>query len=370
MTTANAARVLGHVPNNPPDYDRAEEGCLWLEPTLESVAGGRDWADLKSRERLAILSQFAVVPHTPDHFEDLRFAHHRGTDGAVVWKGVAAAMAALLAEYKDLEPETAREAYDHLAAHFVEFGKTPPTMPTPLKAAPSSADRKLYAPCLFSLKSLDTRARTFSGLAATWDLDLGGDVIHRGAFRETIEDWRKGSKALPLLDSHNYFSILSAVGKLTDAKETKAGLQTDWKVIPGPDGDRVLDRLEAGVVDSMSIGYVAKAFDFSESEKEEGPFDLIRNLRKVELREVSLVLFPMQPNALIDLGAAKAAVAGRGLDADERSRLASIHDELGRLLSAEPAGPPSGAKSQPAEDTFNRLARLRVQRLRLTQQRS
>lgn len=367
MTTATA-RAAGFVPANPTDYDPAGEQTLWLEPTLELFAGRREWADLKSAERLAILGHFAVVPASPARFEDLKFPHHRANDGAVVWKGVAAAMAALLAEHQTMDPGLAREAYDHLAEHFAEFGKQPPAMPAPLKSATAPTERKLFAPCRFDLKALDTRNRTFSGLAATWDLDLGGDVIHRGAFKDTIAEWRASGRALPLLDSHNYFSVLSAVGKMTDARETKAGLETEWKLIPGDDGDRILDRLEAGVVDSMSIGYTPRRFDFSENEKDDGPFDLIRNLREVGLKEVSLVLFPMQPNALIDLGTVKAAALARGFDPAERGVLQSIHDELGRLLSAEPVPPTSPKASD--EDPFHRLARLRVQRLRLTQQRS
>src|SRR5689334_18254856 len=84
------------------------------------------------------------------------------------------------------------------------------------------------APCNFTMKAIDDDARTFEGLASTWDLDLGGDVIHQGAFKKSLAEWKSSGKVLPLLDSHNYFSVLSAVGKLEAAKETKAGLWTKW----------------------------------------------------------------------------------------------------------------------------------------------
>ena len=48
--------------------------------------------------------------------------------------------------------------------------------------------------------ALDEDSRTFEGLAATWDLDLGGDVIHRGAFKRTLEEWQKAGSVIPLLD--------------------------------------------------------------------------------------------------------------------------------------------------------------------------
>ncbi len=357
--TATASRVAGYVPSNPDGYTRAPLDKLYQPP-----AAPADWADLKTEARLEVASRFALMPAHLERFEALQFPHHTAVEGIVVWEGVAKAMADLLAGAAKLDPALAREAYEHLAAHYREFERVPPPLPTSWKAAGDRAGQR-YAPCQFKVEAIDKRERKFEGLAATWDLDLGADVIHQGAFRDTLADWRKSGRSLPLLDSHNYFSVLSAVGKLEAARETKAGLHTEWQVIGGPDGDRIMDRLEAGIIDSMSIGYQPKQFEFAEGD-DDGPFSIVRHLKKVELREVSLVLFPMQPNALIDLATVKAAAAARTLGAGERSTLQSIHDELGRLLAAEPepVGSPASKEETPVIDPFSRLARLRVQRLR------
>ncbi|MFA5604180.1 MAG: HK97 family phage prohead protease [Bacilli bacterium] len=148
------------------------------------------------------------------------------------------------------------------------------------------------------VKQVNMQERTFEGLASTWSLDLGLDVIKKGAFRQTLKEWRSSGKIIPLLDSHNWFSVRDAVGRLVDAKETEDGLWTLWKIVPGTDGDEILARLrpdEDGVafIDSMSIGYrTIKA----ELDEDSG----IRTIKELELHEVSLVLFPMNPEARID----------------------------------------------------------------------
>ena len=98
----------------------------------------------------------------------------------------------------------------------------------------------------FEVKALDEAERTFGGLAATWDLDLGGDIIEQGAFKRTLKNWKRGKKVLPLLDSHNGGSVRAVVGKLTEAEETKAGLDAEFEVIEGPDGDEVFRRVTIG----------------------------------------------------------------------------------------------------------------------------
>lgn len=181
----------------------------------------------------------------------------------------------------------------------------------------------------FKADTVDNNARTFEGLASVWGLDLGDDVMHRGAFKETIAEWAKSTDAIPLLNSHNHFDVMSAVGQLLDAKETKDGLWTKWEVIDGADGDAVLTRLRPSArtgraaVSKMSIGYEPAKFDMEESDK--ARFGIVRNLRKVNLKEVSLVIFPMAPGARIDVQSVKS------LSLDE---LKALNE---RLANADPS---------------------------------
>jgi HK97 family phage prohead protease len=197
-----------------------------------------------------------------------------------------------------------------------------------------STETKLRAIRRMEVKQLDEEARTFEGLASTWDRDLGDDVIKPGAFKKTIRDWKAAGRVLPLLDSHNWFSVRDAVGKLIDAKEVDEGLWTKWRIVPGADGDEIMHRLrsdeEGGgpFVDSMSIGY--RAIKWEMDEDEDGIE--IRVLKQIELHEVSLVLFPMNPEARIDSATVKQRLTAELDTVIERCR-PGVRPELKSVLS-------------------------------------
>jgi len=70
-----------------------------------------------------------VDSENPDIKSSYKLPHHRASgEHAVVWRGVAAAMAALMGGRGGVDiPEEDRKAvYNHLAKHYEEFGKTPP----------------------------------------------------------------------------------------------------------------------------------------------------------------------------------------------------------------------------------------------------
>lgn len=225
---------------------------------------------------------------------------------------------------------------------------------------------RLVVPFAVKAEDVDADARTFEGLAAVWDLDLGGDVIHKGAFKNTLAAWKKSQDAIPLLNSHEHFDIFGAVGQLLDAKETAEGLWTKWEVINGQDGDRVMDRIRPSartnrpVIGKMSIGYEALKFDFEQDEGD-SIFDRIRNLHEVSLKEVSLVMFPMAPNARIDATTVKQfltsakATDPKVLDDATREGLRRLASRIGVLLSSKtkkeeapaPAAPAAPASAPP-----------------------
>lgn len=205
----------------------------------------------------------------------------------------------------------------------------------------------------WQLKELNTRSRTFEGYLSTWDADLGGDIVHRGAFAESLKQWKASGDVIPLLDGHNYWSIRSAVGKLLDAKEDRTGLWTKWGVINGDDGDAALDRLEGGVITKMSMGYEPTEFSY---EKDEESQRMMRHLTKVGLREGSLVIFPMNPNAAIDLDSIKAftfAAAEQDpalLTEMDRKALRRLASKVGLLLRNPAAGAGTKQDGAPADD--------------------
>jgi uncharacterized protein len=188
----------------------------------------------------------------------------------------------------------------------------------------------------FALKAADDAARTFSGLAAAWSLDLGGDVIRKGAFARTLDHWRAAQKARPiqLIDQHDYASSRSVIGKLTDAEETDAGLEATFQMVPDdPDAEAVYRRIKGGFITGLSIGYEPKQWTY-ETQGEGAGAPRVRVLSEVKLLEVSVVTWPMNEDARIDAASVKHVRAllrdGRFTDAERQ--------ELRALLDATPAG--------------------------------
>lgn len=170
---------------------------------------------------------------------------------------------------------------------------------------------QLVVPFSVKVGSIDKSARTFEGLAATWGLDLGNDVIKKGAFKNTIKTWKGSNDALPLLNSHNHWDVMAALGQMIDASENTDGLWTKWEVIDEPDGDKLLtrmrpsDRTGRAVVGKMSIGYEPVRWSYEQPPGTDSMWDRVRILEEVNLKEVSVVLFPMNPGASIDAESVK-----------------------------------------------------------------
>ena len=182
----------------------------------------------------------------------------------------------------------------------------------------------------FAIKA--AAGRRFTGLASTWDLDHGGDVIQPGAYARTLKEWKATGRTIPLIDQHNYGSVTSVVGKMLDAEETEEGLEATFQIISGPEGDAYAQRVKDGLIDGLSIGYETRtARPPNEAERKLG---VRRILEDVELREVSLVIWGMNPYARVDTDSIKSAMAR--LPAEDVRAIAS---HAGKLLNPNRANP-------------------------------
>ena len=123
----------------------------------------------------------------------------------------------------------------------------------------------------------------FAGYAAVFDRpDRGGDVVRRGAFAASLA---RGAP-VPLLWQH---APGRPIGRIDYLKEDKRGLRVIGRLSGGAAGREAAALLKEGTVRGLSFGYRVK------EAAGEGP----RELRAVELVEVSLVTFPMQPKARV-----------------------------------------------------------------------
>lgn len=190
----------------------------------------------------------------------------------------------------------------------------------------------------FDIKAdtIDPNARRFSGLAATWQKDLGDDVIEKGAFKKTLQDWRRGNKVVPLLDGHDRFSVGSVLGKMIDAKEVDEGLDATFELVPDDTlAEAALKRVQGGFITGLSIGYTPVKWEDQLPDPQAKPWDRTRILKEVKLHEISLVVFPMNEGARVDANSVKSlldAARQGGLTADQQLELKNL---LGELSAAE-----------------------------------
>lgn len=180
--------------------------------------------------------------------------------------------------------------------------------------------------CALELK-FDTGAPdgTFSGYGSTFgNEDYGGDVIVRGAFKETLAEWAgKGKLPKMLLQHGGFFGAaedMIPIGKWTAMAEDSKGLQVEGKLI-ALDTDRgkgVYAAMKEGELDGLSIGYRAKEYTLGTK-----PTEPYRTIKKADLAEVSVVLFGMNPKAMITGVKGRPDMAG----IDLRELEAALRDE-------------------------------------------
>lgn len=148
----------------------------------------------------------------------------------------------------------------------------------------------------------DAQPGVFSGYGAVFgNLDAYGDVIQKGAFKETLRDWRKEKRMPPMLVQHGGFGFTDrdglAVGKWTSMDEDEKGLAVEGRLVnlDTEDGKKIYGLMKEGVLDGLSIGYRAKEFVLGTK-----PDEPRRILKKIGLVEVSLVQIPANGLSRVD----------------------------------------------------------------------
>lgn len=123
-----------------------------------------------------------------------------------------------------------------------------------------------------------------AGYASRFDTpDRSGDIVRRGAFAGDL------TKTLPLLWQHD---AARPIGRVLKLNEDEHGLRMVAGIVPDtPQGSDALALLRAGALDGLSFGYRVR----SGRPRRGGG----RELNDVELIELSLVTFPMQPEARV-----------------------------------------------------------------------
>lgn len=149
----------------------------------------------------------------------------------------------------------------------------------------------------------------FEGYASTFsNVDLGSDRVMHGAFKECIDRLRASGKRIPVLFSHDFNK---PIGVFDELREDPKGLFVKGRM-PKEDtrvSGMIIPQMKIGSLGSMSIGYQAVDWEI------EGD---VRNLKTLNLFEVSLVTMPMNTEAVVT--GMKAAVPYKNLPLADTGR--------------------------------------------------
>ncbi len=164
---------------------------------------------------------------------------------------------------------------------------------------------------------------TFSGYASLFGVeDLSHDIVEKGAFLASLS--RRGPSGVKMLYQHD---PAEPIGRWTDIRETSKGLKVTGQLMTNLSrGREVLHMMREGILDGLSIGFrTVKA----RKDRKSG----IRRLVKVDLWEISVVTFPMQPNArVVHVKSRDAGCAPQELVAREMA----LADRIARLQARIP----------------------------------
>ena len=134
------------------------------------------------------------------------------------------------------------------------------------------------------------RDGTFSGYASVFGrVDLGREIVERGAFVESID--RRGAGGIRMLFQHD---PAQPIGTWQQIKEDARGLYVVGRLAPGVSkASEVLELMRNKAIDGLSIG-----FRTIQSTKDARTG--VRHIRKADLWEISVVTFPMNPEARVE----------------------------------------------------------------------
>jgi len=162
-------------------------------------------------------------------------------------------------------------------------------------------ESSVYSPIEIKDFTSDDEGMMFSGYGSVFgNKDYHGDVVAKGAFRDTLREAKKSGTWPAMLLQHG--SMLGGfddmpVGIWTSMKEDDTGLAIEGKLAEtsrGKDAYTLLKMKPRPAITGLSIGFRAKKWDLGTK-----PDEPRRTIRAVDLMEVSLVTMPANPKARV-----------------------------------------------------------------------
>jgi len=145
-----------------------------------------------------------------------------------------------------------------------------------------------FNPVRLDVKEVNKKGE-FTGYAAIFnEEDRGSDIIEPGAFKESLQ--ARPADQVKMLFGHDR---TLPIGKWKHMEEDSKGLIATGKILQSVQkGAETLEMMREGIIDSLSIGYQTVKSMYDEKTH-------VRHLLRVDLWEVSAVVFPMNTSAKI-----------------------------------------------------------------------
>lgn len=210
----------------------------------------------------------------------------------------------------------------------------------------------------FKVKSLSDEGE-FEGYGSVFGVkDSYGDVVVKGAFGKSLDDWKERGTLPSMLWQHDAHE---PVGVYAEMKEDDHGLYVRGKILTEA-GDlerRAHAHVKAGSVRGLSIGYSIPIGGI-EFDKDNDAY----LLKQINLWEVSLVTFPANPEAEIDT--VKAALEAGPKEIERILRDAGFSRSQAKALLADGLKGLRDAATEPANEAQNNNLFAALTRLRST----
>lgn len=100
--------------------------------------------------------------------------------------------------------------------------------------------------------------------------DSQGDIVEKGAFTKTLEEWRAKGRPIPIIWSHQFDDPENFLGEYTAAEETDEGLQLTGQLdLDHPRAARVHKLMQKGVIVEFSISGSVRDYELIEKDDED-----------------------------------------------------------------------------------------------------
>ena len=182
-------------------------------------------------------------------------------------------------------------------SYIIEFGKSKPDSEETVDEMASEKEaEKESIEIKSSIKAYhdedeDKNYGTFEGYGSVFgNKDLGNDVIEKGAFEKSLK--KRKPQSVKLLYQHKSDM---PIGVFDEIREDDHGLVVKGRLaLKTQAGAEAYELLKMGALDGLSIGFRVNPKEVSYDKRGNK-----RIIKEVDLMEVSLVTFPMNPQATV-----------------------------------------------------------------------